>query len=205
MHRTSFPSMANYDTSLFLATTTHNIRGRRRVLRPSLVADCRFAAGRTRRDKSDRGTAFTATMGVVRGVHHRTADRRPLALPTRTAGFPDVDQFIFQVAHLSDGGTALLKDHSGFAGSEPHDGVLSVFTQYLSLSACGTNQLTAGTGLQVDVVTRRTHRDAFQRQSVAHFDVNIRAGLNRVTHFQTPRVQNVTFFPVSIVDQSDVC
>src|SRR5690606_15203270 len=125
---------------------------RRLVLLPGLEAAGRCAPRGHRRFPPDGSLPFTTAVRVVHGVHHRTANRRTASEPARPSRFTDRDQFVIQVAHLTDGGPAFLANHADFAGCETDDGIVAFFPQQLRLGARRTHQLSAAARLQLDVV-----------------------------------------------------
>ena len=57
---------------------------------------------------------------------------------------------------------------------------------------------------QLNVVDNCTHRDVLEWKCITDFDVGTYARLDNVAHFKPLWSNNVAFFTVSIVDQSDV-
>ena len=91
----------------------------------------------------------------------------------RASSFTDHHVFVFHVAYLANGGPADLQHHSELTGRKPDGGILPFFSHELSSSARGTDHLTAFARLELNVVDHCAHRNVFQGQGVAWFDIGV--------------------------------
>ena len=111
---------------------------------------------------------------------------------------------MIQVADLTDGGTAVDVYLTQFAGRHTQQGIAAFFGHQLDGSTGAPAHLAAFADLQFHIVDHGTQRDVLQGQCVAHFDIGFGTADNNVAHLQALRSQDVAFFTVCIVQQSNV-
>jgi len=91
---------------LFVVTTLYDKLVGRFLRSSGLVTESGLAPRGNRAGSADGGLAFAAAVGVIAGVHDRTADRRSPTHVTFTAGLTDFDVFMVEVTDLTDGSHA---------------------------------------------------------------------------------------------------
>ena len=69
------------------------------------------------------------------------------------------DIFMFEIAHLADGGIAILKDQPDFAGGEFDMGIFSFFRHQLAIGSCAPNNLPPLSHLQFDIMNQGSSRN----------------------------------------------
>ncbi|MNN01554.1 hypothetical protein D3C81_1141750 [compost metagenome] len=143
-------------------------------------------------------------MWVIVRVHDDTAHFRTLSEPAAASCFTDFHELMVTVTHGTDRCTANFQDFTYFARRQADRNVFLFFTEQLSFCTSSTNELSAFAWFQLDVVDYSTYRDVLQRHSVTDFDVGAYARFDHVAHFQTFRSDDVAFFAIGIMDQSDV-
>jgi hypothetical protein len=82
-------------------------------------------------------------------------------------------------------------------------GVGIIFGHELGGSPGRSNNLSASTALQFNIVNERSQRDIPQRQGVAGLNIGISARNHGISYFDFIRRQNVGFFSIRIAEQSD--
>src|SRR5205823_4176541 len=132
-----------------------------------------------------RALALTATKRVVHRVHGDTTGVRPLALPTRPARLSDRDETGLAVADRTYRGAAVDRHAPHFRRRQPQRRELTFLRDQLDRRAGTAAELGARTGLQLDVVHRRTNRDVTQRQGVAGPDLRTLPALQQVADGDT--------------------
>src|SRR5437588_1409519 len=86
----------------------------------ALLASAPFLlAPRARGVAAARGLPLAAAHRVVHRVHGDAPHRRPLRLPSRTAGLAELHQLVLRVADLADGGFAVLLHQPHLPGRKP--------------------------------------------------------------------------------------
>ena len=106
-----------------------------------------------------RRLAFAASMRVVVGVHNRAADSRTYAEVSCLAGFAHADDFVFEVAYLTDCRLAFKRNQSHFARGHFDSRVSAFLCHNLRGNACRTRYLRASAGFQFDRVNDGTYGD----------------------------------------------
>src|SRR5690554_6117809 len=127
---------------------------------------------------------FSTTMGVIDGIHRYTADPRPTPQPAAASCLTNGEVLMVYVPHLSEGSPASSQDHPNFAGRQTQGCVAPFPSHQLSRGAGRTGQLTALTGLQLNVVDNTTNGNILQRQCITYPNVGLRARLNDIAHLQ---------------------
>src|SRR4051794_37090062 len=147
--------------------------------------------------------ALATTERVVDGVHRDTAGVRPLALPACPARLPDGDQARFAVADRTDRRAAVDRDAAHLRGREAQRRELAFLRDELDRGTGTAAELGARTGLELDVVHRRTDGDVPQRQRVAGADLRALAALQHVADRDTGGGDDVALLAVAVVQQRD--
>ena len=102
--------------------------------------------------------------------------------------FPNVDIFMFKIAHLADRGIAILKDQSDFTRGKFNMGIFSFFRHQLAIGSCAPDDLSAFSHLQLDIMDQRTRRDISEWKGITRFDIGRGARDHPVPHAQLERV-----------------
>ena len=173
------------------------------MVRSGLISKSGLAPGGNRSRTSNRGFTFTTAVGVVVGVHNRTADGRSPAHVALSAGLADFHVLVVHVAYLADGGHAVYGNVSQLAGRQSQKSHVVFLGHQLSHVAGGPGQLGALAGIQLNVVNEGTGGDIGQRQSVAGLDIRRGAGDYRVADLQAVGGDDISFLAVLILDQGD--
>ena len=154
---------------------------------------------------TDRAAALTTTVGVIAGVHDRTADSRANTLMSGLTCLTDLDILMLKVADLTNGCLAVQADEANLTGRKSDLSHTVLFLRdELSCGTCGANQLTALAGVDLDVVNQSTNGNVSELESVTGLDICIVAGVNLVAVLQTDRSQNVGLVTLFVLKQSDV-
>jgi len=169
-----------------------------------LVTQSGLTPGGNRTSAADGSAALTTAVGVVVGVHDRTANGGTPAHVALTASLTDVDVLVLDVTNLADGSHAVDTNDTNLAGGHTDLSIVTFLSHQLSEGASGTNQLSAVAGMQLDVVDDGTDGDVCQRQSVTGQDVSLGTGHDDVTSLQANGSQDVAQLAVLVLDQSDV-
>src|SRR5699024_7700358 len=135
-----------------------------------LVTESGLAPRRLRTCVTDRRLAFTTAVRVIVGVHDRTADRGTDTEVTGLACLADADDLVLKVADLTDGRAAHCGDETHLARRHLDGRIVALARHDLRGDACASRDLTAATGLHLDVVDGRTDGDVRKGQGVADFD-----------------------------------
>ena len=131
-------------------------------------------------------TSLTTTVRVIAGVHYGTADSRTDALVSGLTCFTNLYGVVLNVTNLTDGSLAIHADPTNLAGRKSYlCHTVGLLGNELCHSTCGTNELCALAGVDLDVVDNGTNGNVGDRQSVAGLDVSVGAGVNNVTRGQS--------------------
>src|SRR6476659_9953152 len=177
-----------------------------RIVRPLVVpglAALRLPAPRRRGMTAARRLAFAAAHRVIDRVHRDSAHVRPSPDPAVAAGLADRHVLVLDVSDLTDGRVALDVHLADLAGGEPNLRVAPLFRHELRGGAGRADELPAPPALQLQVVDRRSERDAAQRQGVARDDVRGRTRHDLRADLEPVGRQDVALFPVGVVEQRD--
>ena len=150
-----------------------------------------------------RGAAFAAAERVIDRVHGDAAHVRLLAQPPVAAGLADRHVLEVEVADLADGGLAVLENLANLTRWHLDRDVVAFLGDDLHGRTGAARELTAVSGLELDVVYQGALRDVGQRQRVPRQDVGGVSGKNRVAHLQAEGLQDVPLLAVGVGDQRD--
>ena len=142
---------------------------------------------------------------MVTRVHDNTTVARADTHPTGTAGFTDCDVFIIRVADDTDCGTAVYVNLTQFAGRKTEQCIVAFFSDELSRSTSGANDLCAFADFQFNVVYYSTKRNLAEGQCIPDLDIGFRAADDDVADFEAVRSDDIFLFAICIVQKSDVC
>src|SRR5208337_1119849 len=140
---------------------------------------------------------------MVNRVLCHTANSRPHSHPTCSAGLPNADVLMVQVAYLADGGHALGPDSANFPGVQAQGCVLAFACQKLHGRTGAPPKLPSRSLLQLHVVEDGTNRDRSHRKRVARFYVGISTGHDAVADLQAEGCDDITLFSIRIMEESD--
>src|SRR5699024_9950153 len=118
------------------------------VMLAGLVTHSRLAPGGNRAGTANGALALTTTVGVIAGVHNRTANGGTPTHVALAAGLTDVHVLVIHVANLADGSDAVQRDVAHLAGGQTNQSVAVLFRHQLSHVAGAAHQLAALTGVQ---------------------------------------------------------
>jgi hypothetical protein len=141
---------------------------------------------------------------MVAGIHNGAAVVGFNAHMSGAAGFTERYVFVFDVGYLAYLSAAFEKQSSHFAGGHSENGVSAFFSHQTDESACSAGDLSAFAGFHFDVVNGCACRYVAERKRVSRFDLDFVAGHYRVADLGFVRRDYISFFAVSVVDQSDI-
>jgi hypothetical protein len=133
---------------------------------------------------TDGRTTLTTTVGVIAGVHDGTADSGTEALMAGLTGLTDLDGVVLEVADLTDGGLAVQTDDADLTGGQTDLSDAAVLGDELSHHTGSADELSALTGVKLDVVNEGTNGDVGQGQGVTDLDVSLSGGGDDVANLQ---------------------
>ncbi len=148
-------------------------------------------------------SAFTTAERMVDRVHGDAANLGTTTQPTVTAGLAQGDVLMLDVTDLADGGEAGGQHLAHFAGGHTQQSVLAFLGDELGVGSGGAAELTAATGVQLDVVQHGTHGNAGHGQRIAGLDVGLVAGDEHIALLHAERSENIALFTVGIVQERD--
>ncbi len=148
-------------------------------------------------------TSFTTTHRVIMGVHNYTTVVRTTSQPTRTSGLTRTFQRMIAVTNTTYSSLASTENQTSLARRQLDNTVTAITRSQLSKISSGAYQQSALSGTQFDIVDYSTHRNVLQRQTVTYFGGCFGTTHHSGTHLQTVGSNNITFFTVSVIQQSD--
>ena len=154
---------------------------------------------------SDGSSAFAAAVRVIARVHYRTSDGGSDTHVSRLTCFTYSDDFVVEVAYLSDSRLALNRNVSHFAARHFKSSHSVLFRHKLSSHTGGSRYLTAFAGLKFDVVNHRTYGNEFERKRVAYLYIGVLSGYDNVSDVKSQRSEDISLFSVLVAKKGDVC
>ena len=142
-------------------------------------------------------------MRMIIRVHNRTADRRADTHVSLTACFTDFNILMVDVAYLTDGRHAGVRDVSQLAGGQSEQRHAVFLRHQLSHVAGCSCELSAAAGIKLNVVYESTGGDVDEGQRVAGLDIRGGAGDNLIADLQALRRDDVRLLAVGVLYQSD--
>jgi hypothetical protein len=112
---------------------------------------------------------------VITGVHYRTANGGTDTLVASLTCLTKLNSLVLKVAYLTDSCLALKTNDTNLTGGESYLSGAVLLSHKLSKCACGTNELSALTGIKLDVVNNSTNGYLSDRKNVTGLDVRISA------------------------------
>ena len=156
---------------LFIVSSLHNELVIDILFLSGLQTQSRFTPRSNRARTSNRRFTFTTAVRMVARVHNRTSDRRSPAHMAFSSGLTNGNVLMIQITDLADSCHTIHTDQAYFAGRKPYLCVVAFFCHQLCRCACGSHQLAAFTGHQLNVVDQRTNRDELDLHRVTRLDV----------------------------------
>ena len=154
---------------------------------------------------TDGRTSLTTTVGVIAGVHDRTADRRTDTLVSGLTCFTYLNGIVLDVADLTDGSLAIQTDPTDLAGRKSYlCHAVSLLGDQLSHSTCGADELRTLTGVDFDVVDNGTNGNVGDGQRVAGLNICVCAGVNDIPCSKSLGSDNIALGSLGILKQCDI-
>src|SRR5258706_4774903 len=152
---------------------------------------------------STRSFSLAAAVRVIHRVHGHAAIVRLPSQPASLTSFAVGFVLVLDVADLADSGHAFHLYFSDLTGWQFQECDAAFARNQLGLRARGTRHLRTLAGPQFDVVHHGAGRNILERQRVSNQDVRFRARVDRASHFETHRANNVAFLAIGVVQQSN--
>ena len=118
--------------------------------------------------------------------------------------FTNVDQVVLAVAHNTNRCATVNRYHSHFTRWHTKGCILSFLRHKLCTVACGADQLSSFSRVQLHIVDHGTNRDILKRQAVAQMHLCFRSVHDGHAVGQALRCKNICFLTVCIADQCDI-
>ena len=109
---------------------------------------------------TDGRTTLTTTVGVIAGVHDRTANSRTNALVSGLTSLTNLNSVMVGVTDLTDGSLAVQTNDTNFTGGESYLSDAVLLCHQLCSCTGRTNELCALTGVKLNIVDNSTDGDA---------------------------------------------
>ena len=116
----------------------------------------------------------------------------------------DLNGVVLDVADLTDGSAAVHTDVTDFAGGQTNLSHLAFLSHKLSLGSRGADELSAASGIKLDVVDKRTDRDVCDRKGVTGFDICIGTGVEYISVGYAERSDDVALLAFVVLKKCDV-
>jgi len=110
---------------------------------------------------------------------------------------------MIEIAHLPDRRHAIEVNQSDLARGQADVRVIALLGQKLRRASGTAHKLPALSRTQLDVMDGRPHRDISERQRIAHENIRIGAGDDRLPHLQPMWRQDIPLLPIRIMEQGD--
>jgi hypothetical protein len=147
--------------------------------------------------------SFAAAMRVVDRIHHDTTHMRASAQPSIPTCLPHINILMVRIANLPNGRHARRKDSPHFTGPESHLDILAITSHDLSGAAGAANQLTALSGLQLDIMDRGSQWHTGQWQRIPNTDLGSQTSLHHIANLEPDRSQDITLLAILVVHQGN--
>jgi hypothetical protein len=108
---------------------------------------------------------------MIDGIHGHPAHDGPPPQPSISSSFSQRDIFMLKIAHLADGGIAILEDQSDFPRWEFDMSILPLFCHQLATGSCTSNDLTPLPYFQFDIMNQRARRDISEGKGIPRFNI----------------------------------
>ena len=138
---------------------------------------------------------------MVDRVHGHAANLGAVAKPAVAPGLADGDVLVHHVADLANRGEAGSQHVADFARGQTKQRVLAFLGHQLGVGSGSPAQLSAASGIELDVVQKRSNRNLFKLERIAGFDVRAVASSDHIPDVDPNRRQNVTLFTVGVMQK----
>ena len=118
--------------------------------------------------------------------------------------FTELNGFVLNVTYLTDSCLAVEADDSDFTGGKSDLCYAVLLSHKLSSNTSGANELSALTGIKLDVVNERTNGDISDRKCVSGLDISVSRRINYVSVCKTYRSDDVALVAVLVLEKCDV-
>jgi hypothetical protein len=105
------------------------------------------------------------------------------------------------VAQSANGRSALLADHPHFSARQNNSDPIALFGHYSGRAAGTSNHLSALACRHFNIMNFKAGRDTLKRHSITRFGLTRGAAFHLVAHLYAVRTQNISLFPISIMQQ----
>ncbi len=173
------------------------------MLISGLVSESGFTPGGNRTGTTDGGFTLTTTVGMVAGVHYRTAYGGTPTHMTLTSGFTVVNVCVLGVRYLTNGCHALFGYVAELTGGETEKSHSVLASHELSHVSCRTCKLCALAGVKLYVVDNGTNGHIYEGKCVTGLDVSIGAADNYVSYLEADGSNDVALNAVFILNECD--
>ena len=174
------------------------------LLVTSLITESGLAPRSKRSGMTDGRLTFTTTVGVIAGVHYRTANGRSDTLVAGLTCLTNLNGVMLDVTNLADCSLAVESDDSYLAGRKTDESLIILFRDELSCGTSGTDKLTALAGVKLNVVNESTGGDVCKGQGVTGLDISLCAGVNNVAVLKSNGSDDVALLAGLVLEESDV-
>jgi hypothetical protein len=152
---------------------------------------------------SNRRFGFTTTVWVVSWRLDNTTNVGSSSLTSALSSLTKLLVLVLSVTNFTNGGAASVMHHAHFAGWQSERHIVSFLSHHLSGGPSGTDNLSALSWLEFDVVNQRTKRDVLQHETVARQNVGPFSATNLSSHSYTLWCENVSLLTIGVLKQGD--
>jgi hypothetical protein len=175
------------------------------MLISGLVSKSGLAPRSNRTGTTDGGFTLTTTVGVITGVHYRTANCGTPTHVTLAAGLTVVNVCVLRIGYLTYGCHALFGYVTKLTGGKAEKSHSVLTSHELSHVTSGTCKLCALTGVELYVVNNGTNGDVYEGKCVTGLNVGIRSADYSIAYRKTDRSDNVALYAILILNEGDEC
>jgi hypothetical protein len=153
---------------------------------------------------SARAFTFTATHGMIMGVHGNASHFGSVTKPTVTSGFAKLTAFVFIISDLTDACSAQPMKTPNFTGWQFDQDVFALLGHQLCGRSGTTHQLSTLADAHFNVVYGTAEGDIAHWQTVARLDINVVACFNDISYLDTKRGQYIPLFTIEIIEECNI-
>jgi len=146
---------------------------------------------------------FTTTHRVIMRVHNDTTVVRTTSEPTATSCLTGRLQRMIAVTNTTYSCLASTEDFASLTRGQLDNAIAAFTRSELSEVSCRTHEECTLSRTKLDVVDDGTNGDVLQRKSITNFRSSFSARHQRLTDLQSVGSNNITFFAVSVEEESD--
>ena len=143
-------------------------------------------------------------MGVIAGVHYGTANGGTDTQVTGLTCLTALSGLVLKVTYLTDSSLAVQTDDTNLAGGESNLRGAILLSHKLCECACRTNELSALTGVKLDVVNNGTYGNCGDGKNVTGLDIGVSACGYNVAVGKTYGSNDVALLALIILKECDV-